>query len=181
MRQPERNFERAPHGTVSATGVAGMQGERPRILIADDSRAQRKLLASTLRKSGFDVVEAEDGKEAFAAIRAHKLRMVLSDWMMPGMSGPELCRAIRDCDEDGYVYFILLTSKSERAEIASGLEQGADDFLTKPVSGEELRARINAGQRILDMQQELSGKNLLLGNALGELQRLYDLIDSDLR
>ena len=154
---------------------------RPRVLVADDSRAQRILIASSLRRSGFDVVEAEDGDAALAAIREHRLTLVLSDWMMPGLTGPELCRAVRADTSHDYVYFILLTSKSERAEIASGLEQGADDFLTKPVNGEELRARLSSGLRVLRMQRELRRKNALLSDTLGEVQRLYDLIDSDLR
>lgn len=107
--------------------------------------------------------------------------IVLSDWMMPGMSGPEFCRAFRDIDTNGYSYFILLTSKSDKAEIALGLEAGADDFLTKPVDSHELRARIRAGERILDMQSDLRQKNRELGDALREVERLNDALDHDLR
>ncbi len=167
--------------TLDGRDTADDGAGRPRVLVADDSRAQRMLIASSLRRSGFDVIEAADGDAALAAIREHRLNLVLSDWMMPGLSGPELCRAVRADTSRDYVYFILLTSKSERAEIASGLEQGADDFLTKPVNGEELRARLSSGLRVLRMQRELRRKNALLSETLGEVQRLYDLIDSDLR
>ncbi|TDL89101.1 PP2C family protein-serine/threonine phosphatase [Meridianimarinicoccus aquatilis] len=153
----------------------------PRILVVDDSRAQRMVLAATLRRSGYEVFEADSGEAALEVAQEHGLHLVLSDWMMPGMSGPDLCRALRQREGGDYVYFILLTSKNERAEIAEGLEMGADDFLTKPVSGDELRARLNAGNRILDMQGELTAKNRLVEDTLNELQRLYDLVDSDLR
>lgn len=152
-----------------------------RILVADDSRAQRMLLAAPLRRSGFEVFEAEDGRQALEMVGRHKIDLVLSDWMMPGLTGTEFCRALRARGDEDYVYFILLTSKNERAEIAEGFEQGADDFLTKPVNGEELRARIKAGFRLLDMQRQLTEKNRLIGDTLAELQRLYDLIESDLR
>lgn len=152
-----------------------------RILVVDDSRAQRMLLASTLRRSGYEVFEAEGGQAALDLVDRHGLQLVLSDWMMPGMSGPDLCRALRARAGGDYVYFILLTSKNERAEIAQGLEMGADDFLTKPVGGDELRARLKAGMRILDMQSELTAKNRLVQDTLAELQGLYDLVDSDLR
>ncbi|MCA8881480.1 MAG: SpoIIE family protein phosphatase [Rhodobacteraceae bacterium] len=153
----------------------------PRILVADDSRAQRMLIASPLRRAGFEVFEAGDGGEALDLVRAENLNLVISDWMMPGLTGPELCHALREAGGDTYIYFILLTSKNERAEIAEGLEHGADDFLTKPVNGDELRARIKAGLRILDMQRQLTEKNRVIGETLEEVQRLYDLIETDLR
>ena len=153
----------------------------PRILVVDDSRAQRMLLASTLRRGGFDVFEADGGAAALDLMETEDLRLVLSDWMMPGMTGLDLCRAVRTRQGRDYVYFILLTSKSDQAEIAQGLDVGADDFLTKPVNGDELRARLKAGMRILDMQAELTAKNRLVQDTLAELQGLYDLVDSDLR
>lgn len=152
-----------------------------RILVVDDSRAQRLLLVSSLRRFGYDVLEAEGGAQALELIDAHGLDLVISDWMMPGMSGPELCQALRQRNTPDYVYFILLTSKSEQSEIARGLELGADDFLTKPFDATELRARLTAGRRILDMQAELTDKNRLLTSALDELRRLYDQTESDLR
>ena len=106
--------------------------------------------------------------------------IIVSDWMMPGMSGVEFCCALRALPQEEYAYFILLTSKSEKAEVAHGLDSGADDFLTKPVDSSELRARITAGERILHMQRELSAKNRLVNETLEELQRVYDLLDQDL-
>ena len=150
------------------------------VLIVDDSRAQRKILQMQLTRWGYDITEAASGDEALALCLVRDFDIVLSEWMMPGMSGPEFCKAFRDLPREGYGYFILLTSKSEKAEIATGLENGADDFLTKPVSADELRARLRAGERILGMQDELVEKNRLIGSTLGELQKLYDSLDRDL-
>ena len=107
--------------------------QRP-VLVVDDSKAQRKILQMQLTRWGYEVTEAASGDEALALCRAQDFDIVLSDWMMPGMTGLEFCKAFRALPREGYGYFILLTSKSEKTEIADGLENGADDFLTKPVS-----------------------------------------------
>lgn len=151
-----------------------------RVLVVDDSRLQRRILAGTLKRRGYQVVEAESGEAAMEICKASLPDLVLSDWMMPGMNGLEFCRAFRDLSADEYSYFILLTSKSEKNEVAQGLDAGADDFLTKPVNSDELRARISAGARILEMQRELSEKNRVISDTLGQLQTAYDTIDSDL-
>ncbi len=148
-------------------------------LIVDDSRLQRHILGKAVRAWGFDVVEAASGDAALEMCRDVSPDLVLSDWMMPGMNGLEFCDAFRKLDRDDYGYFILLTSKSEKEEVARGLEAGADDFVSKPVDLNELRARITAGDRILQMQRELTGKNQLISQTLRELQRLYDSIDKD--
>lgn len=151
-----------------------------RVLIVDDSKAQRRILAVQLARWGYRVAEAESGEAALALCQEQGFDIVLSDWMMPGMTGLELCQAFRALPREGYGYFILLTSKSEKTEIASGLENGADDFLAKPVNSDELRARLRVGERIVGMQQELVIKNHLVGSTLDQLQRLYDSLDRDL-
>ena len=150
-----------------------------RVLIVDDSKAQRRILAVQLARWGYRVSEAESGEAALALCEEQGFDIVLSDWMMPGMTGLELCKAFRALPREGYGYFILLTSKSEKTEIASGLENGADDFLAKPVNSDELRARLRVGERIVSMQQELVIKNHLVGSTLDQLQRLYDSLDRD--
>jgi phosphoserine phosphatase RsbU/P len=150
------------------------------VLVVDDSRLQRRILTASLARRGYDVIEAASGEEALTACRERMPDLILSDWMMPGMSGLEFCEVFRDLENDGYTYFILLTSKSEKAEVAKGLDSGADDFLTKPVDANELRARITAGERIIDMQRELSQTNRMITDTLDELQRVYDSLDSDL-
>lgn len=151
-----------------------------RVLVVDDSRAQRMVLLVSLRRQGYSVVEAESGDVALALIRAEPPDLILSDWMMPGMDGLELCRQVRDLQLDQYVYFILLTSKSDKEAVAEGLDVGADDFLSKPVSADELRARINAGDRVLRMERELGEKNRLISSTLAEIRGLYDDVGRDL-
>lgn len=150
------------------------------VLVVDDSRLQRRILVASLRKWGFEVIEADTGHAALALCVDNPPDLVLSDWVMPGMSGLEFCCAFRALETDQYSYFILLTSKSEKQEVARGLDAGADDFLIKPLEADELRARISAGARILDMQRELSQKNRLIESALEELRLAHDAIDKDL-
>ncbi|WP_432448516.1 PP2C family protein-serine/threonine phosphatase [Aliiroseovarius marinus] len=150
------------------------------ILVVDDSRAQRRLLGSSLLKQGYRVLEAASGIEALEICASEDIDLILSDWMMPGMNGLEFCKTLRELPGDKYIYFILLTSKTEKGAVAQGLDVGADDFLPKPVNPEELRARINAGARVLAMQKELQAKNNLVSSTLAELQCLYDSLDRDL-
>ncbi len=150
------------------------------VLVVDDSRVQRRILSSYLNRWGYRVIEADTGEAALKICEYEKPDLIISDWMMPGMSGLEFCTAYRQMRSDRYGYFILLTSKSEKGEVAHGLDIGADDFLTKPVNAAELRARISAGRRILRMERELTEKNRLVSETLAEMQTLYDAIDRDL-
>lgn len=150
------------------------------VLVVDDSRLQRRILSSMLTRWGFHVTEASDAFQALALCRTNYPDLVFSDWMMPGMSGLEFCEHFRKLYPDQYSYFILLTSKSEKNDIAQGLETGADDFLAKPVNAHELRARITAGERILSMERELQSRNAMITDTLSELQKLYLAINNDL-
>ena len=150
------------------------------VLVVDDSRAQRRILSSCLKRWGYHVYEAGSGAEALLLSSQHQIDLVISDWVMPGMSGLEFCKAFRSRDGGRYGYFILLTSKSDKADIARGLDVGADDFLTKPVTATELRARLHAGERILRMERELTEKNRIITNALDQISALYDVLDRDL-
>ena len=151
-----------------------------RVLVVDDSRMERRILTAQLVRHGYEVIEASSAEEALMICAQEPPDFVLSDWLMPGMSGIEFCRIFRRMDRPNYGYFVLLTSKNDKNDVAVGLESGADDFLAKPVNGEELRARLSAGERILRMERELTEKNRMLGAALRELQGLYDSIDRDL-
>lgn len=150
------------------------------VLVVDDSRAQRLLVTTGLRNLGFTVHQAASGTEALALCDSVEFDLILSDWMMPGMNGIDFCRALRARKTDRYVYFILLTSKSDKAAVAEGLEVGADDFLAKPVDSGELRARIKAGERLLAMERKLRGNNQLLTQTLAEIRNLYDSLNRDL-
>ena len=169
-----------PYKSTTPSEPIARAGAIKLVLVVDDSRLQRKILSASLKRWGFEVIEADSGDEAVKLCRDRLPDLVLSDWMMPGISGLEFCQVFRDLSEGQYGYFILLTSKSEKEEVARGLDSGADDFLSKPVDTNELRARINAGERILEMQRELTEKNRLITVTLDELQRLYDSLDSDL-
>src|SRR5215831_8944813 len=130
-----------------------------RILIADDSIVSRHMLDVTLRKWGFEVVTASDGEDAWKALRGdNPPRIAILDWVMPGLTGPEVCKRVREHSRDSesaYTYLLLLTSKSQREDLIEGLESGADDYLTKPFDQHELKVRLRAGARIIDLQREL--------------------------
>ena len=149
-------------------------------LIVDDSSAQRKMLKMMLRKWNFEVIEAEDGMAALGYVQSRHIDFVISDWMMPGMSGPELCREVRSLDLKNYIYFMLLTSKKAKDEVAAGLDAGADDFLSKPMDLGEMHARLRAGQRLLSMQDDLVDKNRRITEAFDRLNAIYQSIDRDL-
>jgi two-component system cell cycle response regulator len=130
-----------------------------RILIADDSIVSRHLLDATLRKWGYEVVVACDGVEAWNALQGENSpRIAILDWVMPGLTGPEVCKRVREHSRDSegaYTYLLLLSSKSQREDLIEGLESGADDYLTKPFDQHELKVRLRAGTRIIDLQREL--------------------------
>ncbi len=151
-----------------------------RILVVDDSRSQRALLSRQLRALGYEIVEAATGDEALALCGEAQFDLVLSDWMMPGMDGLAFCRAFRALEREAYGYFILLTSRNEAGAVSRGLDVGADDFLTKPVSGDELRARIGAAERLLRMERDLRESNRQMTATLTELRALYSALDRDL-
>lgn len=127
-----------------------------KILIANDDPVSRRLLEKTLERAGYEVTSVDNGRSAVTQLKNAKgPRLALLDWVMPELDGPGVCRVIRRQQERGYVYMILLTSKAAKADIVNGLEAGADDYLTKPFNGEELKARLRTGERILDLEDKL--------------------------
>ncbi len=127
-----------------------------KVLIADDSATSRVLLRSALLRWGYEVVEAENGTRAWEILAAPEApTMVILDWVMPGLTGPEVCRNVRATHREPYTYIILLTSKSSKTETIEGLEAGADDYLVKPFDEQELKVRLRAGKRIVDLQVDL--------------------------
>jgi len=126
------------------------------ILLADDDAMSRRLLQRTMERIGFDVVCVSDGKDAVEQmLAADGPRMAILDWMMPGMDGPAVCRHLRACTGNPYVYLILLTSRGATEDVVVGLEAGADDYMVKPCNGEEMKARVRTGQRVLQLQDRL--------------------------
>ena len=127
-----------------------------KILIADDSLVSRHLLEATLRKWGYEVQVACDGAEALQLLeRPGSPSLVILDWMMPGMTGVEVCRQIRQRGSEPYTYVLLLTSKSQKEDLIEGMDAGADDYITKPFDQNELQVRLRAGTRLVDLQSQL--------------------------
>jgi diguanylate cyclase (GGDEF)-like protein len=127
-----------------------------KVLIVDDDPVSRRLLQVTLGNSGYETVMAVDGAEALHALEQQDCpRLVVLDWIMPHLDGVEVCRAVRKRAIEPYLYIILLTVKGQQKEIVEGLEAGADDYVTKPFDLLELKARLRAGRRILELQEQL--------------------------
>jgi diguanylate cyclase (GGDEF)-like protein len=127
-----------------------------RLLIAEDDPVSRRLLQAMLARWEYDVVVACDGAQAWAVLQEEDPpRLAILDWMMPGMDGLQICREARRLTTGPYTYIILLTAKSRTEDVVEGITAGADDYVTKPVDSQELRARIRAGRRILDLLDEL--------------------------
>src|SRR5215203_978663 len=127
-----------------------------RVLIADDSLLSRRLLEGTLRSWGYDVVAAADGEEAWNILSSDTPpSLAVLDWMMPGITGPELCRLVRERGAEPYTYILLLTSRNEKDDVVEGMDSGADDYITKPFDKHELKVRLRAGTRIVDLQEQL--------------------------
>ncbi|MGB8476170.1 MAG: EAL domain-containing protein [Candidatus Acidiferrum sp.] len=127
-----------------------------KILIADDDASVRHVLKKTLHRAGYEVIEVDDGRAALESLSSIEgPRLALLDWLMPELNGLGVCREIRRRVKHPYVYIILLTSKKSKEDIVSGLEAGADDYITKPCNPEELKARMRAGERILKLEDTL--------------------------
>jgi two-component system, cell cycle response regulator len=139
--------------------------EQLRILVADDSAVSRKLLEHALENEPCQVLFAQNGGEALQIISESRPHIVITDWMMPGLSGPDLCKKIREDGNAEYTYIILLTSSSDLERLVEGLAAGADDYLTKPFHAKELLARIGVGKRIIGMHREIQTKNRQLEEA----------------
>ena len=151
-----------------------------KILVADDDRIVRTMLNKALKDWGHEVTLAKDGAEAWEFIEEQTFDLVISDWLMPKMNGVELCEHIRGVEDRPYIYTLLLTSKSENADLITAFEAGADDFVSKPVNFDVLNARIRAGERIIKLEHDLAHRNEKLRESNVELERARAEIDRDL-
>ncbi len=148
-----------------------------RILIAEDDLTSRSLLAAVLKKAGHEVVETCDGEKAWEALQKPDApRLAILDWMMPGMDGLDVLRRVRALPSDLPPYVLMLTAKMEKGEIIAGLDAGANDYLTKPFDPGELRARVEVGCRLVEMQEVLACKIEELHRALGEIKTLRGIV-----
>jgi two-component system, NtrC family, sensor kinase len=142
-----------------------------KVLIADDDPVSRRLLQSYLQKWGHEVIATVNGAEAWRQIQTEGFPLVVSDWMMPEMDGLQLVKHIRTHPRPGYTYIILVTERSQKEDIVTGIEAGADDFVTKPFDRDELHARLRTGERIVALERRLAEQNEALRQAHAELER----------
>ena len=143
-------------GVIQSADLSREPNRTMSVLVAEDNPVFQSMLRSMLSKWGYDARILPNGLEAWDAMQAADApRLVVLDWMMPYMDGVEVCRRIRTAAREPYVYVLLLTARTESQDLVEGMEAGADDYLTKPFNAQELRVRLRAGRRILDLQQQL--------------------------
>jgi DNA-binding response OmpR family regulator len=145
------------------------------ILVAEDESVTRMLFITQLSKLGFSVIAVENGTRAWEALQAEGApRLLILDWNMPGIDGPTLCGLIRK--QEIYRYILMVTARSRKEDIISGLNAGADDFLTKPVHIGEFHARLRVGQRLLELEETLGSKINQLSAALEHVKQLQGML-----
>ena len=151
-----------------------------KILIVDDDRLTRHMLRRFLGRLGYETVEAGDGLAGLETARKERIRLIITDWMMPELDGPEMVRRLRALGDGHRFYVILLTAKDQSAELVEAMNAGADDFIRKPFDQDELRVRIRAGQRIIDLTERLE-QQAMTDPLTGLLNRrgLHDAVASE--
>lgn len=148
-----------------------------RILISEDNVTSRTLLARVLKNIGHEVMETARGTDAWEKLQDPDApRLAILDWMMPEMDGLEVIRQVRALQTDRPPYLIMLTAKGEKADIIAGLEAGASDYLTKPFNAGELRARVEVGRRMIEMQDVLADKVEELRKAIEQIRTLRGIV-----
>ena len=147
------------------------------MLIAEDDAASSRMLQAALGRWGYDIQVTRDGEEAWQTLRRGDTpSLAILNWMMPGINGVDLCRKIRGMSSRQPTYVILLTAKSGRQDIVTGLRAGADDYVTKPFDADELLARVQVGERVVSLQSELAIRVSELEDALSQVKRLQGLL-----
>ncbi len=148
-----------------------------KILVAEDDRVSRQILTTTLAKCGYEILVTTDGAQAWEELqKIDAPTMAILDWMMPGVDGVELTRRVRALVRSVPTYVMLLTAKADKESIVAGLEAGANDYLTKPVDLNELRARVHVGRQMVDLQTQLAARVAQLEQALADVQSLSGLL-----
>jgi two-component system, cell cycle response regulator len=132
------------------------------VMVVDDSPVARKLVEHALPPDEYAILPAKTGQKAIELFAKHRPGLVITDWLMPDLSGIELCQRIRSDFQDSFTYIIILTGVSEKSKIVKGLQAGADEYLTKPFHPDELLARAEVGRRIIGLHREVEAKNRLL-------------------
>jgi sigma-B regulation protein RsbU (phosphoserine phosphatase) len=151
------------------------------ILVVDDDPVDRACLRAILGGLGHKVLECRNADSAWSMLTRTDVSVVVSDWMMPGCSGLDLCRRIRTAGSGKYVYVILCTARGERTDYIEGMDAGADDFLVKPVFPEELRVRVRAAERIVSLEKRLAARNRQLESSNAQLRKTCARIEADVQ
>ncbi len=148
-----------------------------KILIADDDSVSRKMLQNSASRWGYETVAVGTGEEALAVLHSpHPPAIAILDWLMPDMSGPEVCREVRSHPQNSSTYIVLLTSRGATGDVVHGLESGADDYIVKPFNQDELRARVQVGARVVRLQRALAERVYQLEAALERERQLMGLL-----
>jgi phosphoserine phosphatase RsbU/P len=148
-----------------------------KILIADDDKVTRRMLEVLLTEWGYETQVACDGLGAWQLLQGNDAaKLAILDWLMPGIDGLEICRRVRQLPTRHPTYLILLTVKGNRQDIVTGLQGGADDYITKPFDPEELQARVHTGYRIVELQGSLNDQVKRLEDALSRVKQLHGLL-----
>ena len=156
------------------------------VLVADDDAGSRMILRAAVQRLGHECRVASDGNEAWELFLQEQPEVLITDWMMPGVSGPELCRRVREHRENGYTYVILATALDHHDNVLEGMEAGADDYLTKPISPFDVRARLVAATRVTELHKELDRLHTALAaqartdvlTGLGNRLRLHEDLET---
>ncbi|MCN4144657.1 MAG: SpoIIE family protein phosphatase [Thiohalomonas sp.] len=152
-----------------------------KLLIADDDESVCLYLKNVLEKWEHQVIVCHNGEAAWTVLQTESIDLLLTDWMMPEMSGVELCQRVRnELESVQYVYVILLTARVSNDDLVTGFESGVDDYISKPVSSRELNVRIKAGIRVLELERELLEKNNQLKSAHNKIKQNYQRIKNDI-
>ncbi|OLD63205.1 MAG: response regulator [Acidobacteria bacterium 13_1_40CM_2_68_5] len=148
-----------------------------KILIAEDDAVSRRVLEATLVKWGFEVTTTTNGTEAWEVLVAEGApKLAILDWMMPEIDGLEICRRVRQRPDAGPLHVILLTARGRKEDVIAGLQAGADDYVTKPFDHEELRARVQVGVRLIELQSMLADRVVELEEAIARVRQLRGLL-----
>jgi sigma-B regulation protein RsbU (phosphoserine phosphatase) len=157
------------------------QSDQMQVLIVEDSPAVKLYLETLLAKWGYLALTASDGDEAWHIIQSQRIHLVISDWMMPKVSGLDLCARIRSARLPHYVYTMLVTSRADSCDLVQGMRAGADDFLTKPINPDELQVRLEAARRVLALEAELERRNDYLDGVNRKLEQAQRVVSRDLQ
>lgn len=148
-----------------------------RVLLAEDETVTRRLLEAQMTRFGFEVISVADGLVAWNLLQSPDApSLVVLDWNMPGLDGPDVCRRMRESTRSGYTYMLLVTARNAKSDVVQGLSAGADDFISKPVDPDELHARLRTGERIVRLEQTLGSQVKELQAAAEHVRELQGMI-----